>query len=138
MWKLRRPTVYNEIIPRLGRNELSTVKSRLKPLCSGFCVERGGGRNCNKSAHSYPLSFLGMCVCVCIELQSWNQRSVLLILEYLPVKCYCFSVSSIKYEERERELCCRTLDKLKLHPKQSSRERLSRGHFLSSLFWIEI
>lgn len=99
--------VYNEIIPRLGRNELSTVKSRLKPLCSGFCVERGGGGEgetaINPRVPILSLSFcVCMCVCVCIELQSWDQRSVPLILEYLPVKCYCFSVSSIKYK-RERE-----------------------------------
>lgn len=123
MWKLRRPTVYNKIIPRLGRNELSTVKSRLKPLCSGFCEGREN-KSCNKSSRSYPLSFL----CVCIELQS--QESMLDIRIFTSkVLLFSCQVSSMKKgRERERELYRTTLDKL--HPKQSL-----RGCRVILLFW---
>lgn len=112
--------MYNEIIPRLGRNELSTVKSRLKPLCSGFC-EGGGGKEGEIAINPRVAILCRFCICVCIELQSRDQRSMPDIRIFTSkVLLFSCQVSSMKRErERERELCC-TLDKL-LHPKQCLR-----------------
>lgn len=91
-------------------------------------ILRGEGEGGRKGETAINPRVPNLCrSCVYIELQSWNQRSMLDIRIFTS-KVLLFSCQVWSEKQKERDLCWTTLDKL--HPKQ-----FLRGCRAILLFW---